>query len=262
MVNTCNGKLSERQSWTVYSSCADSCSLWVAAVAAEIAASDVSVGVAWPVERETGKGRHTWNSADCFHQLSSAVLQDKEILSCFFSSSHHSQPPHDFPPNFGLFSSKFSHSYPHFRCIRSSCWGLVSRKEEQKEKEKAGDKRAVNSTSELFCSHFFPFRFILSDFHRILPWLKSELTGRWRKWSMKMPGFFCEGKGRSSFACPTLTLNLCSPSRFGRIGRLVLRAALDKGVDVVAINDPFIDVNYMVRDLRCFFAKKDRVTEL
>lgn len=33
---------------------------------------------------------------------------------------------------------------------------------------------------------------------------------------------------------------------FGRIGRLVLRAALDKGVDVVAINDPFIDVNYMV----------------
>lgn len=33
---------------------------------------------------------------------------------------------------------------------------------------------------------------------------------------------------------------------FGRIGRLVLRAALDKGVEVVAINDPFIDVNYMV----------------
>ncbi|OQR73091.1 glyceraldehyde-3-phosphate dehydrogenase 2-like [Tropilaelaps mercedesae] len=33
---------------------------------------------------------------------------------------------------------------------------------------------------------------------------------------------------------------------FGRIGRLVLRAALDKGVDVVAVNDPFIDVTYMV----------------
>lgn len=33
---------------------------------------------------------------------------------------------------------------------------------------------------------------------------------------------------------------------FGRIGRLVLRAALEKGVEVVAINDPFIDVNYMV----------------
>jgi glyceraldehyde 3-phosphate dehydrogenase len=33
---------------------------------------------------------------------------------------------------------------------------------------------------------------------------------------------------------------------FGRIGRLVLRAAIDKGSEVVAINDPFIDVTYMV----------------
>lgn len=33
---------------------------------------------------------------------------------------------------------------------------------------------------------------------------------------------------------------------FGRIGRLVLRAAILKGVEVTAINDPFIDVNYMV----------------
>jgi len=33
---------------------------------------------------------------------------------------------------------------------------------------------------------------------------------------------------------------------FGRIGRLVLRAALEKGVNVVAVNDPFLDVNYMV----------------
>ncbi|XP_067637709.1 glyceraldehyde-3-phosphate dehydrogenase 2 [Eurosta solidaginis] len=33
---------------------------------------------------------------------------------------------------------------------------------------------------------------------------------------------------------------------FGRIGRLVLRAAVDKGAQVVAVNDPFIDVNYMV----------------
>lgn len=33
---------------------------------------------------------------------------------------------------------------------------------------------------------------------------------------------------------------------FGRIGRLVLRAALLKGVEVVAINDPFIEVDYMV----------------
>lgn len=33
---------------------------------------------------------------------------------------------------------------------------------------------------------------------------------------------------------------------FGRIGRLVLRAALAKGVSVVAVNDPFIDLDYMV----------------
>ncbi|ODN05309.1 Glyceraldehyde-3-phosphate dehydrogenase 2 [Orchesella cincta] len=33
---------------------------------------------------------------------------------------------------------------------------------------------------------------------------------------------------------------------FGRIGRLVLRAALEKGVEVVAVNDPFIGLDYMV----------------
>jgi glyceraldehyde 3-phosphate dehydrogenase len=33
---------------------------------------------------------------------------------------------------------------------------------------------------------------------------------------------------------------------FGRIGRLVLRAAMDKGLDVVAVNDPFIPLDYMV----------------
>lgn len=33
---------------------------------------------------------------------------------------------------------------------------------------------------------------------------------------------------------------------FGRIGRLVFRAALEKGVDVVAVNDPFMDIDYMI----------------
>lgn len=37
-----------------------------------------------------------------------------------------------------------------------------------------------------------------------------------------------------------------SLSRFGRIGRLVLRACMEKGVKVVAVNDPFIDPEYMV----------------
>lgn len=38
---------------------------------------------------------------------------------------------------------------------------------------------------------------------------------------------------------------------FGRIGRLVFRAALEGGgIDVVGINDPFIDVDYMVYMLR------------
>lgn len=33
---------------------------------------------------------------------------------------------------------------------------------------------------------------------------------------------------------------------FGRIGRLVLRAAFERGAQVVAVNDPFINVDYMV----------------
>ena len=34
---------------------------------------------------------------------------------------------------------------------------------------------------------------------------------------------------------------------FGRIGRLVFRAAIETGkVDIVGINDPFIDLDYMV----------------
>lgn len=33
---------------------------------------------------------------------------------------------------------------------------------------------------------------------------------------------------------------------FGRIGRIVLRAAIAKGINVVAINDPFIPLDYMV----------------
>ena len=40
---------------------------------------------------------------------------------------------------------------------------------------------------------------------------------------------------------------------FGRIGRLVLRAALQHdGLEVVAINDPFTDAEYMAYMMRCW----------
>lgn len=41
---------------------------------------------------------------------------------------------------------------------------------------------------------------------------------------------------------------------FGRIGRLVAKASLDNpDVEVVAVNDPFLDADYMVRSPRLSF---------
>jgi glyceraldehyde 3-phosphate dehydrogenase len=46
---------------------------------------------------------------------------------------------------------------------------------------------------------------------------------------------------------PLVTLNPSKWHRFGRIGRIVLRNAIEHGdIDVVAINDPFIDSDYLV----------------
>ncbi|KAK4290592.1 hypothetical protein Pmani_036518 [Petrolisthes manimaculis] len=42
------------------------------------------------------------------------------------------------------------------------------------------------------------------------------------------------------------TMSKIGINGFGRIGRLVLRAALLKGAEVVAVNDPFIALDYMV----------------
>jgi hypothetical protein len=39
---------------------------------------------------------------------------------------------------------------------------------------------------------------------------------------------------------------------FGRIGRLVMRAALKQGLQVVAVNDPFIPLDYMSYMFRYF----------
>jgi len=45
--------------------------------------------------------------------------------------------------------------------------------------------------------------------------------------------------------------------RFGRIGRLVMRVALEKGVEVVSVNDPFIDLAYMVITLPQYHTQTD-----
>ena len=47
----------------------------------------------------------------------------------------------------------------------------------------------------------------------------------------------------STFIMPELKIGI---NGFGRIGRLVMRAAIAAGVKVVGVNDPFIDLEYMV----------------
>jgi len=50
----------------------------------------------------------------------------------------------------------------------------------------------------------------------------------------------------SDFVCTVFARVYCVLCSFGRIGRLVMRVALEKGVEVVSVNDPFIDLDYMV----------------
>ncbi|XP_064077848.1 glyceraldehyde-3-phosphate dehydrogenase isoform X1 [Macrobrachium nipponense] len=51
---------------------------------------------------------------------------------------------------------------------------------------------------------------------------------------------------KSSTTNSTTAMSKIGINGFGRIGRLVLRAALMKGAEVVAVNDPFIALDYMV----------------
>jgi hypothetical protein len=46
---------------------------------------------------------------------------------------------------------------------------------------------------------------------------------------------------------------------FGRIGRLVMRAAIKNGLQVVAVNDPFIPLDYMSYMFRSGLAEDDYV---
>lgn len=51
---------------------------------------------------------------------------------------------------------------------------------------------------------------------------------------------------------PCLTPPTLHPTSFGRIGRIVFRNAIKhQETKVVAINDPFIDLDYMVYMLKC-----------
>jgi len=67
---------------------------------------------------------------------------------------------------------------------------------------------------------------------------KTTWPTKYTKWETD---YKAEGKTAKTKKAKKIGIN-----GFGRIGRLVLRAAIAKGAEVVAINDPFIDLDYMV----------------
>jgi len=71
---------------------------------------------------------------------------------------------------------------------------------------------------------------------------KSAWSDHYNKWETK----YKHASKHVSSKQTGLTAKKIGINGFGRIGRLVLRAAVEKGAEVVAVNDPFIDVEYMV----------------
>ena len=67
--------------------------------------------------------------------------------------------------------------------------------------------------------------------------LDTKWSNNYNKWEQK----YKEAADQKPSQAKKIGIN-----GFGRIGRLVLRAAVQKGAEVVAINDPFIDLDYMV----------------
>ncbi|XP_074075011.1 glyceraldehyde-3-phosphate dehydrogenase, testis-specific [Macrotis lagotis] len=70
----------------------------------------------------------------------------------------------------------------------------------------------------------------------------ATVSGKPRPLSIEQAGKTTTSSSHATVGASGLLVGI---NGFGRIGRLVLRACLEKGIKVVAINDPFIDVNYM-----------------
>ena len=74
------------------------------------------------------------------------------------------------------------------------------------------------------------------------------VTGQATSVTSENPSLLCIYMDVMSYKLP-VPVSMFSYTRFGRIGRLVMRAAIQKGgCDIVAVNDPFLDVDYMVSD--------------
>jgi hypothetical protein len=108
--------------------------------------------------------------------------------------------------------------------------------------------------SIMLCSviaYFIPY--LLSLVEKWLLFLRCTIwnINDWARWLLCLSTKKCKicMAYRIYFILPTMTTYpwWSSLTGFGRIGRLVLRIASSRDdIDVVAVNDPFIDAKYMV----------------